>query len=190
MRYSLFTLATAGPLLVMKALLASTLILGSLLGGLAAHAQTIGSGNKELETKVAAVLQDCANKAAKGLIKSEGAYVKCSNARISQLTAAYPFRDSDLLAIVLAKRLEVAERVDNGLITSAQGELENATARQQTNDISMARDRAAGAPTTTAADALLARKRAVLDYIIRDVFAPVPNRLTFCDRTGNTTTCY
>jgi hypothetical protein len=169
----------------MKALLATALVAGVVFGGPA-------SAQNEFERKVAAVLQECANKVKNGIIRTDTAYVRCSNPRILQLSAVYLPRDADLMSTVLAKRLEVAERVDKRLITSAQGELENAKARQQMNEISLGRDRAAAASAATVnaqnqanANAL---RHAIINEMVRDIFSPP--RTTICDRVGSSTFCY
>lgn len=76
------------------------------------------------ETKTA--MLDCKKKRLSGELKTYMASAECSNPRILAAYQRAGYRYMDLIYLLTAKRLALAEQVDKGTITEAQEELEAA----------------------------------------------------------------
>jgi hypothetical protein len=79
---------------------------------------------RQFGTEARAVMQDCRNKRLAGELRGYVASAQCSNPRLAQLAAFYRAADGDVVALFLARRLEIAERMDAGKLTEAQGQVE------------------------------------------------------------------
>ncbi len=82
-----------------------------------------------------AVVQECRSKRLKGELKNYVASANCSNSKILKIyqDAKYPF--SDLVELLIAKRLSIGEKIDAGEITEAQGQAESTQFANQLNNV-------------------------------------------------------
>lgn len=78
-----------------------------------------------------AAMQECHAKYINGEFKTHVTEVQCSNPRIIAAYQQANYRDIDLIQLFTAKRLEVAEKVDNKTLTDAQAQLEMAQFNSQ-----------------------------------------------------------
>jgi hypothetical protein len=92
----------------------------------AAARQQYTDGIKQASAETKAAMLECKNKRLSGELKTYVASVQCSNTRITDAFQRAGYRYMDLIGLFTAKRLEVAEKVDNDKITEAQGTLEGA----------------------------------------------------------------
>jgi hypothetical protein len=77
------------------------------------------------------VLLECEHQKDRGQIRGSGALVKCSNQRLANAWAWYKLGFDDLAALVFARRLEIAERIDRGAVAEGQRQIEATQAYQQ-----------------------------------------------------------
>ena len=97
---------------------------------------------QQFNTEAGAVLQECQNKRLAGELRGFVASVRCSNPRLAQLAAIHHVADGDVAALYLARRLEIAERMDAGKLTEAQDQVEMIRAYQEAAETQGARNRA------------------------------------------------
>lgn len=79
-----------------------------------------------------------------GQVRGYVGSVKCSNPGLAQLALTHRIADGDIVALYLAQRLEIAERMDAGRLTEGQGQVEMIRAYQEAERAQLAR-RSAGA---------------------------------------------
>lgn len=91
----------------------------------AARQQYIDRIKQAVEEAKAAMLK-CRDKRVSGELRTYVASVQCSNPRITEAFQRAGYRYMDLVGMLTAKRMEVAEKIDNHKITEAQATLENA----------------------------------------------------------------
>src|SRR3954468_7817420 len=89
------------------------------------------------------------NRQVRGFVGS----VKCSSPGLAELAARYRIADADIVALFLAKRLEIAERMDAGRLTEGQGQIEMVRALQEAEQTQVARRRATVGDTRELAEA-------------------------------------
>jgi hypothetical protein len=109
-----------------------------------------------------ALLEQCQSMRLSGQVRGYVGSAKCSNPGLAQLAETYRIADSDIVALYLAKRLEIAERMDAGRLTEGQGQVEMARAYQEASQMQLARSQsslaaAAQARAQTEAAALAAQ---------------------------------
>jgi hypothetical protein len=92
----------------------------------AAARQQYIDGIKQAGEEAKAAMLECKNKRISGELKTYIASVQCSNSRITEAFQRADYRYLDLVGMLTAKRMEVAEKLDNHKITEAQATLENA----------------------------------------------------------------
>ncbi|MBV9200202.1 MAG: hypothetical protein JOY83_10810 [Alphaproteobacteria bacterium] len=95
---------------------------------IAAARQQHADEMKQAKAEAKAAMLECKNKRLTGELATHVASVQCSNPRIIDAyeRAGYPYMD--LIRLMTAKRLEVAEKQDRGQLTEGQAELEVAEA--------------------------------------------------------------
>lgn len=79
---------------------------------------------KQARVRASAAIIECKNKRLSGELKTYEASGECSNPRIIEAYQNAGYRYMDLISLVTAKRLELAEEMDQGKITEAQAQLE------------------------------------------------------------------
>jgi hypothetical protein len=90
--------------------------------------QQMPSGDEVLKaaTKAAdAAISECRARRLSGELKTYVASAHCANPRIMQAYGAANYRYMDLIALLTAKRLEVAEKLDRHQLTEIQAQAEN-----------------------------------------------------------------
>ena len=90
-----------------------------------------GQREAAFASQAKSVLIDCKAKRDSGQLRGSVALVNCSNSRLADLWNWYQLGLDDLAALFLARRLEIAERVDQAAITEGQGQVEVLQAYQQ-----------------------------------------------------------
>jgi hypothetical protein len=88
--------------------------------------QQYTDGIKQASAEAKAAILECKNKRLIGKLNTYVASVQCSNPRITDAFQRAGYRYMDLIGLLTAKRVEVAEKIDNHKITEAQGTLEDA----------------------------------------------------------------
>lgn len=96
---------------------------------------------KQAGLQAHAAITECINKRLSGELKTHIASAKCSNPRIMAAYQAAGYRYMDLIYQLTAKRLELAERLDNGTLTDAQSQLAFAQFMTDITDEERRRDR-------------------------------------------------
>ena len=91
--------------------------------------------------EASAAAADCRSRRISGELKSYAASAQCSNPRILRAYLTVHYRYMDLIHQWVAKRAEIAERQDKGLLTDAQANLEGAQFFSSLRDTEMRRDR-------------------------------------------------
>lgn len=79
---------------------------------------------KQAGVRANAAIMECKNKRLSGELKTYEASAECSNPRIIEAYQEAGYRYMDLVSLMTAKRLELAEEIDQGKITEAQAQLE------------------------------------------------------------------
>ena len=166
------------------------------------------------------ILNECQQKRERGQIRSHVAFVKCSNGRLAEAWSWYQLGSGDLAAMFLARRLEIAERIDRHVITEGQGQIEVAQAMQQLTTLAQERQRAAATSAQAEAQAnaiaaAQARAMAAQEQAARSAATTnallgaasilgamgqasrlpygayqLPSGMITCNRNGNITQCY
>ena len=97
---------------------------------------------KQAGIEAKAAVDECRNKRLTGELRTYVASVNCSNPRFLEAyqNAGYPYMD--LIGQIMAKRLEVAERIDAGKLTEGQAQLETAKFITHISDIERQRNSA------------------------------------------------
>lgn len=89
-----------------------------------------------------AAIAQCRSKRLIGELRSYVASAQCSNPRIIEAYKRANYRYMDLIYLLTAKRLELSEKTDRGLITEAQGTFQ--LSQFQSSLVERARERDAG----------------------------------------------
>jgi hypothetical protein len=100
----------------------------------AAARQQYIDGLKQAAEEAKAAILECKNKRISGELKTYVASAQCSNPQITEAFRRAGYRYMDLVGILTAKRLEIAEKIDNHKITEAQGTLEYAEYASHVSD--------------------------------------------------------
>ena len=161
-------------------------------------------------------LLECKQKRLANEVRGFVGSVKCSNSRLSQAWTWYRLGFDDIAALYLATRLEIAERMDRGVLTEGQGQIEMIQAYQQAvaaaqqrqqaaNAVAQAQATAAAQAQAAAAREQAARSAAATDALLgaAAIFGAMgqptrllygayqlPNNVVTCNHMGTTTTCY
>jgi hypothetical protein len=101
-----------------------------------AFAQT---ADEQFTSQAKSLLEQCQQVRFSGRVRGFVGSVKCSNPGLAQLAQTYRVADGDVVALYLAKRLEIAERMDAGRLTEGQGQIEMVRAYQEAAQIQQAR---------------------------------------------------
>jgi hypothetical protein len=89
-----------------------------------APSQSAAEMFKQAGVRANAAIMECKNKRLSGELKTYEASAECSNPRIIEAYQEAGYRYMDLVSLMTAKRLELAEEIDQGKITEAQAQLE------------------------------------------------------------------
>jgi hypothetical protein len=98
---------------------------------------------EEASVQAGSIVTECINKRLSGELRSHVASAQCSNPRIIETFQRVGYRYMDLIFLMTAKRLELAEMIDQGKLTEAQGQLEFARLMTEISDRERQRDRGA-----------------------------------------------
>jgi hypothetical protein len=96
--------------------------------------------NAARNAEIAAIQAECKNKRLSGELKGFVGQVNCANPRIQEVNRRYGSAHMDLLDMILAKRLELAEKVDNHQMTGAQADVAEAEYKAQVTEIAHRRN--------------------------------------------------
>jgi hypothetical protein len=99
---------------------------------------------RQASVQAGSIITGCLNKRLSGELKSNVASAQCSSPRIMETFQKVSYRYMDLIVLMTAKRLELAEMIDQGKLTEAQGQREFAQLMTKIGDKERQRDR--GAP--------------------------------------------
>jgi hypothetical protein len=144
-----------------------------------AMAQT---ADEQFASQAKSLLQQCQQLRLSGRVRGFVGSVKCSNPGLAQLAQTYRVADGDVVALYLATRLEIAERMDAGRLTEGQGQVEMVKAYQEASQMQVARRQAAGtaaaqqnAQNQAAAQAAAAQRQANIQQglqTLQNTFGP------------------
>lgn len=109
-------------------------------GGLTAP-QSAAEALKRAGSQAEAAIIECRIKRLSGELKTYATSAECSSPRIIAAYQKAGYRYMDLISLMQAKRRELAERIDKGNLTEAQGELEFAQFMTGIKDKERQRDR-------------------------------------------------
>jgi hypothetical protein len=97
------------------------------------------TADEQFTSQAKSLLEQCQQLRFSGRVRGFVGSVKCSNPGLAQLAQTYRVADGDVVALYLAKRLEIAERMDAGRLTEGQGQIEMVSAYQEAAQIQQAR---------------------------------------------------
>jgi hypothetical protein len=113
--------------------------------GLSVPAQAQQTAAEQFAAQAKTLLQQCQSMRLAGRVRGFVGSTKCSNPGLAQLAETYHIADGDLVALFLARRLEIAERVDAGQLTEGQGQVAMVKAYQEAAQMQLARRQAVAA---------------------------------------------
>jgi ABC-type phosphate transport system auxiliary subunit len=97
------------------------------------------TADEQFTSQTKSLLEQCQQLRFSGRVRGFVGSVKCSNPGLAQLAQTYRVADGDVVALYLAKRLEIAERMDAGRLTEGLGQIEMVRAYQEAAQIQQAR---------------------------------------------------